>query len=480
MTAEDPSDAFEDMYARFDAERDGPVVRSRKTSDDFAGLAELIARGQAEQDRRLARSQDPDVVAATRRSRRRRRIVAASVVGVVIAIVATFIPLALNAPTAAATVQISRSTTIAPGAAVVLAIPGVGESALSVTGSPQFEALTGTKEIVASGGGDGAKPMASISKLITALVVLQAKPVGATDTGPTITFSKADADLYDKYYAMEASIAKMNTGSTMSLRDALTTMLVASACNYAEAVSTWAFGNQANFLAATRKWLAANGLSKTKMVEPTGISPNNVSTPTEMIAIGKLAMANPLIASIVGMSNAFVANIGTVTNTNDLLGVAGINGIKTGTLGGSNLLFSAHVPVAGVTAPLTVVGVVLGGDDRASVDSATTSLISSVESGFHTQELTRRGDVFGTVSTPWEEKATVVAGESASMLTWSNTPITSTIKVGRITAAKSGKKVGTVTYSAGTAKVVVPLVLKGSITGPDDWWKLTHAFGAGQ
>jgi serine-type D-Ala-D-Ala carboxypeptidase (penicillin-binding protein 5/6) len=452
VTPEDPSDAFEDMFAQFDAERHGAV----------------------------ARAVDPAVAAKSRRRRRLRRFVAVAVAGVIVAIVATYIPLALSAPTAAATVQVSRSTSVTPGAAVALAIPVAGESALSVTGSAQFEALTGTKEIVASGGGDSAKPMASISKLITALVVLQAKPLGATDAGPTITFSKADADLHDKYYLLDATTEPMATGSTMSLRDALTTMLVASACNYAEAVSTWAFGSQAKFLAAARKWLAANGLSKTKMVESTGVSPQNVSTPAEMIAIGKLAMANPLIASIVGSSNATVANVGTVTNTNDLLGVAGINGIKTGTLVGSNLLFSAQVSIAGVTAPLTVVGVVLGGDDRASVDSATQSLISSVESGFHTQELNRPGDVFGTVSTPWEEKATVVAGESASMLTWSDTPITSTVKVDRITAAKSGTKVGTVTYSAGTAKVVVPLVLKGSIAGPDDAWKLSHPFSAGK
>jgi D-alanyl-D-alanine carboxypeptidase (penicillin-binding protein 5/6) len=200
-----------------------------------------------------------------------------------------------------------------------------------------------------------------------------------------------------------------------------------------------------------------------------------VSTPTDMNAIGRLAMANPLIASIVGSSNAAVANIGTVTNTNDLLGVAGINGIKTGTLSGSNLLFSAQLPVSGVTDPLTVFGVVLGGDDHDSVDNATRALLSSVEAGFHTVELTSEGDVFGTVSTPWKDTATVLAGEGRSVLTWSDTPITSTITMDRITTAKSGTKVGTVTYLAGKEKVVVPLVLKGSITEPDGWWKLSHA-----
>jgi D-alanyl-D-alanine carboxypeptidase (penicillin-binding protein 5/6) len=117
----------------------------------------------------------------------------------------------------------------------------------------------------------------------------------------------------------------------------------------------------------------------------------------------------------------------------------------------------------------------LGGDDRASVDGASQSLLSSVQSGFHTVELAKPGDVFGTVSTPWKDAATVVAADGASVLTWSNTPITSTIKTDPITTAKSGAKVGTVTYQTGKEKVVVPLVLKGSITAPDAWWKLSHA-----
>jgi D-alanyl-D-alanine carboxypeptidase (penicillin-binding protein 5/6) len=447
-------------------------------SDAFADLSALLAQGEAERDGRLVRAADPAVIAMTRRRRTRRRIVAASVVGVVVAIIATYIPVALSAPTAAATVDVTgKSSAVLRGTPVALNIPGVGESAVSVTGSPQFQALTGTKEIVASGGGNGAKSIASISKLITALVVLGAKPLSATDAGPTITFSKADSDLYDTYYVMGASIQPMSTGSRMSLHDALTTMLVASACNYADAVSTWAFGSQANFLAATRKWLAAHGLSGTKMVEPTGVSAQNVSTPSDMIAIGRLAMANPLVASIVGSSVASVANIGTVVNTNDLLGVEGINGIKTGTLVGSNLLFSASLPVAGITDPLTVVGVVLGGDDRSSVDGATQALISSIESGFQKLELTKQEVVFATVSTPWKDTAKIVAGENAFVLTWSNNPIKATVSIDPITTAKSGTKVGTVTYQAGNEKVVVPLVLKGSITEPDAWWKLSHGPG---
>ncbi|MET4783612.1 D-alanyl-D-alanine carboxypeptidase [Glaciihabitans sp. UYNi722] len=453
--------------------------------DEFAEFSAMLARGEAqatsrgsrptlevEPDGRIAPPMDAAAVARARRRRTRAGIATVVVVLMILAVVGTYIPLALSAPVDAATVHLQPVT--APKAtAVALSLPQVGESAVSVAGAEDFEGTTGTNGILASSGGTAALPMASISKLITALVILDAKPLGEKDAGPNITFSKADHDLYDKYYVMDASIEPMSTGSVMSERDALATILVASACNYAEAMSTWAFGSQANFLSATRKWLSAHGMADTKLVEPTGVDARNVSTPTDLIAIGKLAMANPLVATIVGSQSASVANIGQISNTNDLLGIDGVNGIKTGTLDSSDLLFSARVDV-GIPEPITVVGVVLGGDSRQSVNDAARALIASIQSGFQQIRLVGEGDVFGTYTTPWNDDATIVAGEHASALAWSNAAVTSTRTTRKVTTAKTGTKVGSVTFVAGKATVTVPLVLKGSITAPDAWWRLTH------
>jgi serine-type D-Ala-D-Ala carboxypeptidase (penicillin-binding protein 5/6) len=252
-------------------------------------------------------------------------------------------------------------------------------------------------------------------------------------------------------------------------------MLVVSACNYAEAMADWAFGSNAGFVSATKKWLKAHGLSGTTMVEPTGVDAQNTSTPSDLIAIGKLAMADPAIAAIVAKTSLDVPSLAGMPNTNDLLGTDGIDGIKTGTLipGGSDLLFSAVVPV-GAAAPLTVTGVMLGGDSRASVDSAVRSLITSITSGFHEEQLATEGDVVGSYSTPWGAKASMILGKSASTLTWSNTPITSTMTTTTLKTGASGEKVGSVTYVAGKSTVTVPVVLKGKIQGPTAWWRLTH------
>lgn len=315
--------------------------------------------------------------------------------------------------------------------------------------------------------------MASISKLITALVVLNSRPLGASGTGPTLTFDKADHDLYDKYYLLNATIAAMPTGSSMSEHDALEAMLVVSACNYAEAVADWAFGSNAGFLAATNHWLKANGLTGTTLVEPTGIDARNTSTPSDLIAIGKLAMANPAIAGIVAKTSLDIPALAGMPNTNDLLGTDGVDGIKTGTLGGSDLLFSATV-TPGTPNPLKVIGVVLGGPDRTSVDDDVRALISSITSGFHSEHLSTKGEPVGTYSTPWGSEATMVLDRDASVLTWSNTPITSTMKATTLKSGASGEKVGSVTWVAGKSTVTVPIVLDGRIHGPSTWWRLTH------
>jgi D-alanyl-D-alanine carboxypeptidase (penicillin-binding protein 5/6) len=380
----------------------------------------------------------------------------------------------LLAPATSATITLTKPAVAQP-AAVSLALPQVGASAVSVMGADDFDGVAGTNGILASSGGNGARPIASITKLITALVVLDAKPLGTTDAGPTLTFSKADADLYDKYYVMLCTVQKMNTGSTMSEHDALGVMLVASACNYAEAVSTWAFGSQARFLSAAKTWLKAHNLTGTRLVEPTGIDSRNVSTPADLISIGKLALANPAVAAIVKMPSLTIPNHSPSANTNQLLGVDGINGIKTGTLGqaGSCLLFSAVVEI-GAAAPITVVGVVLGGEDHSSVDVAVKALLESIRSGFHEVTLVTKGETFGSYATPWKDAAKIVAGRTASVLTWSNTPITSTMSTKTIKTGTVGSTVGSVTFVAGKSTVTVPLVLKGSIQGPDDWWRLTH------
>ena len=174
------------------------------------------------------------------RRRRRRRIAGGVAIVVALALVGTYVGVALTAPIGAAAATTHLPEAAVPDAADVALSPE-GESAISIAGADAYLGKTASG-IWKSSGSSAALPIASISKLITAMVVLSAKPLKTVaDPGPTLVFTKADHALYDKYYLLNATIAAMPTGSSMSERDALETMLVVSACNYSEAMVDWAF-----------------------------------------------------------------------------------------------------------------------------------------------------------------------------------------------------------------------------------------------
>jgi D-alanyl-D-alanine carboxypeptidase (penicillin-binding protein 5/6) len=444
--------------------------------DGVAQLTELMRYEPVE-----APSAPTPVDPVRRRGRRRRRKIVALVVTLTLALLSGgYAAYALTAPIGAATLDATAPDVDIPAAAEI-ALPVDGAYAVSIAGADEYlgEEASG---IWASGGGDGPKPIASISKLITALVVLDKKPLAdVTDHGPTITFSRADHALYDKYYVLDATIAEMPIGSSMSQRQALEAMLIVSACNYAEAVSTWAFGSQGAFLQATRTWLAENGLTSTTIVEPTGIDSRNVSTTADLIKLARIAMKNPVISQIAGMTTLKVPNIPAALNTNTLLGVDGITGLKTGTLkgSGSNLLFTSTMDV-GTGEPLSIIGVILGSYSRDSVNLDVRALLGSIREGFHTVTLGVEGDAIGTYSTPWGESADILLGETVSVLTWSDAAVTSTFSATPLTTGSDGDVVGEVTWAVGSETLTAPLVLAGTIEPPDAWWRLTHPFELGE
>lgn len=446
-------------------------MTTQSPPDEFADLDELM---QSEYDA-------PDGRDPVRRRRRRRGLLIAMIVVVAMfAAAGGYAAWALTAPLPAPDGALSEPTVTAP-AAVNLALPTSGASAVSVSGADEYLGAAASGIWVTSGDA-GPRPLASITKLITALVILDARPLAdASDAGPTITFTSADNDLYDEYYVMGATIAPMPTGSRMTLRDALATMLIPSASNYADVVSRWAFGSRWAFLDAARAWLAENGLTGTSVVEPTGIDPRNTSTPADLITLGKLAARHPVVAQIVATPAANLPGAGTVYNTNGLLGTSGITGLKTGNLGGDthNLLYSATLDV-GTGAPLTVIGVVMGGPSRQSVNSDVVLFLDSLRSGFHDVPVATRGQRVGSYSTPWGADVDVVIAADASIFTWSDTPITVSMKTTSPKTYEDGEVVGSVTWTAGPKSVSADLEIDGVIEPPSAWWRLTHPADLGE
>ncbi|MEY2848280.1 MAG: hypothetical protein RI885_945 [Actinomycetota bacterium] len=370
----------------------------------------------------------------------------------------------LVAPLEVATVaEASVATSVSP--AVTPAYPGYGSTAVGAVG---FEGL------LAEEGDQAPRPIASISKVVTALVVLDARPLAGSEQGETITLGSADTALYSKYQSVGGKVEPMRAGWAFTQREMLQVMLVSSANNYAELLAGWAFGSQDAFVAATAAWLSENGLTATTITEPTGMSPLNVSSASDLVRLGMLALEHPVVADIVGTSTVDLPGVGTIENGNDLIGVGGVDGIKTGTLdeAGACLLFATDVEVGGRT--ITVVGVVLGGEDHDTLDVAVRSLLDSVEAGFREVRLASAGEVFADYSTDWGSTADAVAAEDVSIVVWSDTPVSVDIRPKPLETGEQGDDAGRVRFSVGDQTASVDLELSGSLDGPDAWWRLSH------
>ena len=395
--------------------------------------------------------------------RRARRLTVTGLVALVVVAAGAYVPTALLVPLEPASASVA-DVEVPPVDAPELVLPGYGATGVEALGLPGTRTLAGD---------EGPRSIASISKVVTALVVLEERPLDGGDGGD-VTFDADDAALREQYLAVDGKVAPLAAGTTLTQRQVTEVMLVESANNYATALARWAFGDDASFAAAAAAWLADHGLDDTTIVEPTGLSPDNRSTTSDLLELGRLALADPDVAAIVGTTSTVVPGAGVVENSNELLGVRGVVGIKTGTLdeAGACLLFAADAVLAG--RPVTVVGVVLGAVDHDALDRDVEALLASVDARTVTVAPVSAGDVLATYETPWGARADAVAAEDVVLSTWGDADAGAEVAADPVREARRGDEVGEVVVEVGGDRATVPLRLDADLPAPSAWWRLTH------
>jgi D-alanyl-D-alanine carboxypeptidase (penicillin-binding protein 5/6) len=394
---------------------------------------------------------------------RRRRLVVFGALGLTLATL-VYLPLTLLAPLSPAVVTVAAPVEETP-TVPALAFPGYGASAVGAVGYPG---------VLAQSGATTPLPMASITKVITALVVLDAHPLAPGDTGPTVTMTAADVALYGSYLAQNGTVATVRAGLTFTERQLLELTLIKSANNYAASVALWAFGTQDAFLTAARTWLGDHGLDRIVISEPTGIDPGNVAPVDQLVELGRIALAHPVIAEIVASPTTDVPPLGVLPNTNELLGLGGVDGIKTGTLDdfGANLLFSADYTVGQST--VTVIGVVLGGPDHDVIDRDILTLLDSTVANFTEIEVAGAAEPFGWYDPIWGDPVAAVAAERTTLLTWAGTPVRFDVVTDDVRTGAAGDDVGDIIATSGPTTVRIDLELAADLDDPGPWWRLTN------
>ena len=236
---------------------------------------------------------------------------------------------------------------------------------LNVVGAPKaVKAKSGilvdatTGQVLWSQGESTERPIASITKVMTALVILQ-----AGDLNREIAVPKAVTGYVAKY---EANAAGLVPGQVFTVDELLHIMLVMSAADAAYTLADAYGPGLPAFIAKMNAEAAKLGMTRTHFTSPDGLpyptETSTYSTPADLLRLGEVAMGYQEFRSIVGLRYYNVAkgrghSAVSVTSDNALLAdYPGAVGIKTGftNAAGHTLLFEA------VRGGRTLIGDVLG------------------------------------------------------------------------------------------------------------------------
>ena len=132
---------------------------------------------------------------------------------------------------------------------------------------------------------DVAMPIASITKLMTALVVLDAKQ----PLDEPIVITEADRDL------PKASFSRLTVGTVLSRGDLMHLALMASENRAAHALGGNYPGGMPAMVAAMNAKAAALGMVNSHFVDPTGLSSQNVASPADLSKLVIAASHNATI-----------------------------------------------------------------------------------------------------------------------------------------------------------------------------------------
>ena len=169
-----------------------------------------------------------------------------------------------------------------------------------------------TGEVVYGKNAEVVVPIASITKLMTAMVVLDA----ALDLDEKITLSREDA------VQMKGSRSRLRTGLSLTRGELLLLALMSSENRAAAALGQSYPGGLEAFVDAMNAKAALLDMTESRFVEPTGLSPANVSTASDLAKMVRAAHDYPLIREYSTKSRATVKASGRPLqygNTNGLV-----------------------------------------------------------------------------------------------------------------------------------------------------------------
>lgn len=169
-----------------------------------------------------------------------------------------------------------------------------------------------------------ARPMASLTKLMTALVILDNHSLDETVTIPELP-------------QLEAADQKINItpGEKFTLNELMKALLIYSANDVANALAIWDSGSIENFNLKMNQKAAEWSLSDSHFSNPSGLdAAGHKSSVKDLQILTGILLHNQKFTDVVKTKTTTIKDLAgkpyTFTSTNQLLGSGGVIGLKTG------------------------------------------------------------------------------------------------------------------------------------------------------
>jgi D-alanyl-D-alanine carboxypeptidase (penicillin-binding protein 5/6) len=344
---------------------------------------------------------------------------------------------------------------VALAAALVLAVAAAA-SPPPVDAEAYLVQNAGTGEILAAQDERERLPMASITKLMTAVVALE-----HASLDEVATISRRSASIGE-------STINLRPGERVSLRDLIRAALVQSANDAANAIASHVGrGSVERFVALMNTRARQLGLADTHFENPDGLdAPGHVSSARDVTKLARVAMNKPFIRETVRLVETTAA--GRRLHTwNDLLSTfPNLIGVKTGHTNGAGWSEVAAARRGGVTIYATI----LGGESRDGRNADLAELLGWGLSRYRTVWAIDGSRTYATVRAPYgRPRVRLVAVKPALRVIHIERPLVERVVVPVEVAlpVRRGQQLGEVqVVDRGTVIARSPLVAANAVSRP--------------
>lgn len=386
--------------------------------------------------------------------RRRRRLVL--VVLLVLAVGAgTFAGVRLSAPdTPPQVTPVLTSAVLVPDKSVSLPWPDSGQGAVAIP----------TLGVSTNSGPEQPVSVASLTKLMTAYVIVHDHPLALGEQGPMVSVTPTDIADYDDDAAENNSSVLVAPGEQLSEAQLLGGLLVHSADNFADLLARWDAGSIPAFVDKMNADAARLGMTQSHFADASGVDGMSRSTASDILKVAAQDMENPVIASFVRMPAITLPVAGTVSTYTPLVGLFGVVGVKSGfssTAGGCDVLAEAREVGGKPVLLLAAVTGQAGMEVLAQAGLHALALVSAMEPLVGSLQVVRHGQLVARVAEGGRSVG-AAAASSATVLTWPGLTARREYRPARhlTDEMRQGAGVGTVTVTMGDQQVVVPVRLE--------------------